>query len=130
MLRRNQKSRVAVAVIAIVLVAFAGRLPGPALHGGEWHSPSGAGRFSTSPSWAGCTATRCPAGWPPGSASSPWWSRERATSTGSRAAGGPALLRHRRTSRVLQLDQRRLENARRWFDRWGAWAIIFGRHIP
>src|SRR5207248_9974172 len=45
MLRRNQKSRVAVAVIAIVLVAFAGRLPGPALHGGEWHSPSRAGRF-------------------------------------------------------------------------------------
>src|SRR5207244_9776843 len=38
MLRRNQKSRVAVAVIAIVLVAFAGRLPGPALHGGAWHS--------------------------------------------------------------------------------------------
>ena len=43
---------------------------------------------------------------------------------------GPALLRHRRTSRVLQLDQRCLEEARRWFDRWGAWAIIFGRHIP
>ncbi|TMG00430.1 MAG: hypothetical protein E6I10_00260 [Chloroflexi bacterium] len=86
--------------------------------------------ISTSPSWAGCTATRCPAGWPPGSASSPWWSRERATSTGSRAAGGPALLHHRRTSRVLQLDQRCLEEARRWFDRWGAWAIIFGRHIP
>src|ERR1700704_4774790 len=31
---------------------------------------------------------------------------------------GPALLRHRRTSRVLHLDERRLEKARRWFDRW------------
>ena len=40
------------------------------------------------------------------------------------------MLHHRRTSRVLQLDQRCLEEARRWFDRWGAWAIIFGRHIP
>lgn len=43
---------------------------------------------------------------------------------------GPALLRHPVASRVLHLDERRLARPRRWFDRWGAWAIIFGRHIP
>jgi membrane protein DedA with SNARE-associated domain len=37
---------------------------------------------------------------------------------------GPAMLR------VVHLNERRLEKARGWFDRWGVWAIIFGRHIP
>src|SRR5260370_23838710 len=37
---------------------------------------------------------------------------------------GPAMLR------VVHLDERRLEKAHGWFDRWGVWAIIFGRHIP
>jgi membrane protein DedA with SNARE-associated domain len=43
---------------------------------------------------------------------------------------GPALLRHPVVSRLAHLDERRLEKARAWFDRWGPWAIIFGRHIP
>jgi membrane protein DedA with SNARE-associated domain len=37
---------------------------------------------------------------------------------------GPAMLR------VVHLNERRLEKAHGWFDRWGVWAIIFGRHIP
>jgi membrane protein DedA with SNARE-associated domain len=43
---------------------------------------------------------------------------------------GPALLHHPLTRRVLHFDEHRLEKARGWFDRWGVWAIIFGRHIP
>jgi membrane protein DedA with SNARE-associated domain len=43
---------------------------------------------------------------------------------------GPALVRHPVAARVLHLDQRRLEKTHAWFDRWGPWAIIFGRHIP
>jgi membrane protein DedA with SNARE-associated domain len=43
---------------------------------------------------------------------------------------GPALLHHPVAGRLLHLNERRLEQARAWFDRWGAWAIIFGRHIP
>jgi membrane protein DedA with SNARE-associated domain len=43
---------------------------------------------------------------------------------------GPQLLRNRLVRRLLQLDEARLERARRWFDRWGALAIIFGRHLP
>src|SRR5262249_13170025 len=31
--------------------------------------------------------------------------------------------------RVLHVTPRRLEIAERWFDRWGALAIIFGRHV-
>jgi membrane protein DedA with SNARE-associated domain len=42
---------------------------------------------------------------------------------------GPALLRSR-LGRVLHLDEHRLQKARGWFERWGVWAIIFGRHIP
>ena len=30
----------------------------------------------------------------------------------------------------MHLDERRFEKTRGWFDRWGVWAIIFGRHIP
>jgi membrane protein DedA with SNARE-associated domain len=43
---------------------------------------------------------------------------------------GLAILRHPIGGRVLHLNGRRLEKARGWFDRWGVWAIIFGRHIP
>ena len=43
---------------------------------------------------------------------------------------GPALLRHPVAGRLLHLDERRLEKTHAWFDRWGPWAIIFGRHIP
>jgi len=43
---------------------------------------------------------------------------------------GPGLLRHPVVGRLLHLDQRRIERARAWFNRWGPWAIIFGRHIP
>jgi membrane protein DedA with SNARE-associated domain len=42
---------------------------------------------------------------------------------------GPALLRHP-VGRVLHIDERHLDKARGWFDRWGLWAIVFGRHIP
>jgi membrane protein DedA with SNARE-associated domain len=43
---------------------------------------------------------------------------------------GPGLLRHRFVSEVLQVDEDRLERVRRWSNRWGALAIIFGRHVP
>jgi len=43
---------------------------------------------------------------------------------------GPAMLRRPLAARLLHLDRRRMERARRWFDRWGPWAIVFGRHLP
>jgi membrane-associated protein len=43
---------------------------------------------------------------------------------------GPRLLRKPSVARLLRLDGERLERAHRWFDRWGALAIIFGRHLP
>jgi membrane protein DedA with SNARE-associated domain len=43
---------------------------------------------------------------------------------------GPALLRHRFVREVLKVDEERLERVRRWSQRWGAFAIIFGRHVP
>ena len=43
---------------------------------------------------------------------------------------GPAMLRHPVGRRVLHLNERRLQRAHVWFDRWGVWAIIFGRHLP
>jgi membrane protein DedA with SNARE-associated domain len=42
---------------------------------------------------------------------------------------GPALLRHP-VGRALHIDERHLDKAQGWFDRWGLWAIVFGRHIP
>lgn len=42
----------------------------------------------------------------------------------------PALLRHRFVSDVLGVNEARLETVRRWSARWGALAIIFGRHVP
>jgi membrane protein DedA with SNARE-associated domain len=43
---------------------------------------------------------------------------------------GPALLRHRFVHEVLGVDEARLERVRVWTRRWGALAIIFGRHVP
>jgi membrane protein DedA with SNARE-associated domain len=43
---------------------------------------------------------------------------------------GPRLLRKPFVARLVHLDGERLERARLWFDRWGALAIIFGRHLP
>jgi membrane protein DedA with SNARE-associated domain len=42
----------------------------------------------------------------------------------------PALLRLRFVHDVLGVDEERLETVRRWSQRWGALAIIFGRHVP
>jgi membrane protein DedA with SNARE-associated domain len=42
----------------------------------------------------------------------------------------PLLLRHRLVHDVLGVDEARLERVRRWSNRWGALAIIFGRHVP
>jgi membrane protein DedA with SNARE-associated domain len=43
---------------------------------------------------------------------------------------GPALLRHPFVRDVLGVDEARLETVRLWSARWGALAIIFGRHVP
>jgi membrane-associated protein len=43
---------------------------------------------------------------------------------------GPALLRHPLVRDVFGVDEARLETVRRWSARWGALAIIFGRHVP
>jgi membrane protein DedA with SNARE-associated domain len=42
---------------------------------------------------------------------------------------GRSLVRGR-IGRLIHLSPRRLATAERWFSRWGALAIIFGRHIP
>jgi len=41
---------------------------------------------------------------------------------------GRSLL-DRRLARILHLTPQRMERAEGWFIRWGAWALIFGRHI-
>jgi membrane protein DedA with SNARE-associated domain len=41
---------------------------------------------------------------------------------------GRSLL-DRRLARILHLTPQRMARAEGWFDRWGAWALIFGRHI-
>jgi membrane-associated protein len=43
---------------------------------------------------------------------------------------GPVLLRHHLVRDVLGVDEVRLERVRSWSKRWGALAIIFGRHVP
>jgi membrane protein DedA with SNARE-associated domain len=43
---------------------------------------------------------------------------------------GPALLRHPLVRDGLGVDEARLATVRRWSARWGALAIIFGRHVP
>jgi membrane protein DedA with SNARE-associated domain len=35
-----------------------------------------------------------------------------------------------RLGRVVHLTPKRLDQAERWFSRYGVWALIFGRHIP
>ncbi|HEV3234558.1 MAG TPA: DedA family protein [Candidatus Dormibacteraeota bacterium] len=35
-----------------------------------------------------------------------------------------------RIGRVLHITPRHVARAEGWFERWGIWAIIFGRHIP
>ncbi len=41
---------------------------------------------------------------------------------------GRSLL-DRRLARILHLTPQRMDRAEGWFIRWGAWALIFGRHI-
>jgi membrane protein DedA with SNARE-associated domain len=43
---------------------------------------------------------------------------------------GPAILSNPIGGRLLHLDEHRMKKAHAWFDRWGPWAIIFGRHLP
>ncbi|TMD68314.1 MAG: hypothetical protein E6I84_01985 [Chloroflexi bacterium] len=43
---------------------------------------------------------------------------------------GPALIRQPLVGGLLGLEERRLARASQWFERWGALAIIFGRHLP
>ena len=42
---------------------------------------------------------------------------------------GRRLLEHR-IARFLELTPKRLDSAEDWFARYGAWTLIFGRHIP
>ena len=42
---------------------------------------------------------------------------------------GRRLVEHRLAG-LLHLTPARLDRAHRWFERWGPWALIFGRHIP
>ena len=35
-----------------------------------------------------------------------------------------------RAGAMMHLTPSRIERAERWFDRWGPWALIVGRHIP
>ena len=46
----------------------------------------------------------------------------------SRHLGGRLV--HGRLGGLLHLTPERLARAERWFDRWGVWAIVFGRHVP
>jgi membrane protein DedA with SNARE-associated domain len=36
----------------------------------------------------------------------------------------------RRLGKVLHLTPARIDQAERWFGRWGVWTLVFGRHIP
>ena len=45
----------------------------------------------------------------------------------SRRFGHPFLLRY---GRYIGFDQQRFDHVERIFQRWGPWAIIFGRHVP
>jgi membrane protein DedA with SNARE-associated domain len=42
---------------------------------------------------------------------------------------GRALL-ERRLARMAHLTPERMARAEAWFDRWGPWALIVGRHVP
>lgn len=36
----------------------------------------------------------------------------------------------RRLGKVLHLTPARIDQAERWFARWGVWTLVFGRHVP
>ena len=42
---------------------------------------------------------------------------------------GRSIVEHR-LARVLHLTPTRIDQAERWFARWGVWTLVFGRHIP
>ena len=35
-----------------------------------------------------------------------------------------------RLGRLLHLDERRMKQAEAWFQKWGPWVLLFGRHVP
>jgi membrane protein DedA with SNARE-associated domain len=45
------------------------------------------------------------------------------------ARWGRGIVEHR-LAKVLHLTPQRIDQAERWFARWGVWTLIFGRHIP
>lgn len=45
----------------------------------------------------------------------------------ARRGGRPLLLRHRR---ILRLSEKELDRGDAWFDRHGAWIVLFGRLLP
>jgi membrane protein DedA with SNARE-associated domain len=42
---------------------------------------------------------------------------------------GRSIVEHR-LAKLLHLTPARIEQAERWFARWGFWTLVFGRHIP
>ena len=42
---------------------------------------------------------------------------------------GRSIVEHR-LAKVLHLTPARIDQAERWFARWGVWTLVFGRHIP
>jgi len=45
------------------------------------------------------------------------------------ARWGRSLVEHR-LAKLLHLTPARIDQAERWFARWGVWTLLFGRHIP
>lgn len=45
------------------------------------------------------------------------------------ARWGRSLVEHR-LAKLLHLNPARVEQAERWFARWGVWTLVVGRHIP
>ena len=45
------------------------------------------------------------------------------------ARWGRSIVEHR-LANLLHLTPQRVDEAERWFARWGVWTLIFGRHIP
>jgi membrane protein DedA with SNARE-associated domain len=45
------------------------------------------------------------------------------------ARWGRSILEHR-LAKVLHLTPARIDQAERWFGRYGVWTLVFGRHIP
>jgi len=42
---------------------------------------------------------------------------------------GRSIVEHR-LAKLLHLTPARIDQAERWFGRWGVWTLVFGRHIP